>query len=169
LNFRFAFPRTLLVLVSLLGGCAWGYAGKDSKPTETQTKQDDGVVVVTLKKPDQPQQKDKPIVDTPCGIEAFSVSRFDEERMIVHTIDCVSRAVVNTSTTSLSQPYNTLVSAGYPKGRWYVVVDPAGTSDEIGNTVLLKLSREFEIEFYGRDTASGLLVYLFLDEVRAPN
>lgn len=165
LNFRFA----ALGLVFLLGGCAWGYAGKETKSTETTTQPDDGgVVVVTLKKRDQTTQRDKATIDSPCGIDKFKVSKFNEETMTSHLIDCQSKAVVDTSDVSMTQPSSTLVSAGYPKDKWYVVVDPSGESEEIGNTVLLKLSREFDIEFYGQDTNSGMLVYLFLDEVRAP-
>lgn len=153
----------LLLVMFVLSGCAWGYAGKEKVQSSPPPEPESNVEIVkVVKKPEKAEEPAPPT--SPCGVDSFQIFRFNTEQITNKTIDCNAKSVTDTSSASLAQPASSMVSAGYPQDRWYFVVDPKGEETAaINNTVLLKLSQEYDVEFYGRDASTGLLVYLFLD------
>lgn len=167
----------LLLLFSLLTtmSCAYGYAGQEAKTrTDPRDETKTNTRVVTMKEKDDGDEK-KPDDDppepekntSPCGIPSFEIYYFTGSTKVTKTIDCAERAVSDIQRTPMGETtYVDAKAAGLPEGTWYILVDPKGIrANYLNNDHLLKLSREFEIEYFGRDASRDLLVYLFKEEL----
>lgn len=167
-------PRNFRAIVFLLlsSSCAYGYAGKEAKKrSEREYKPTVKVTVREAeedpdeKEPDEPPPEPKK-PESPCGTPTFQIFYYTGSTQVVKTVDCKQRSVVDIAQTEIpSATYENQQSAGLPEASWYLLVDPKGQrADVLNNSQLLKLSREFSIEYYGRDTARDLLVYLYQQE-----
>lgn len=152
-------------------GCAYNYAGQEGKtrPKVQTTQQDAQVVTLEGEKEASPVVEQSPDVlpDSPCLIKTLDVQFFDASSQVTRTIDCQTRQVVNVTRVPMGETTHQERRAdGLPEGRWFFLVDPTGTRANFpNNAALLKVSQVFEIEFYGRESSKGLLVYLFLEEL----
>lgn len=167
-------PRLSIALAVLaLSGCAYGYAGQKGRDRVEPTEETN-VAVVEVKKTDAPEEDEAaeaeapPTPESPCGVDTFDIHFYSDGAQVTKTIDCVSRKIVNVSRTPMAQShYMKARAAGLPEAAWYILVDPKGTrGDTLNNTALLKLSLVFEIDYFGRDANSELLVYLYDDQPR---
>ncbi|MEZ4462355.1 MAG: hypothetical protein R3E66_22045 [bacterium] len=161
--------RALMIFIMFLASsCAYNYAGKEGKvapePRETQDSR-----VVELKTEPEVVVEDPPKVvsNSPCSTPTIDLQFFDASTQVVRTLDCNTRKFLNVKRTPLGETtYQERRASGLPEARWYFLVDPTGTRTNYpNNDVLLKVSQNFKIEFYGRETGKGLLVYLFLEEL----
>ncbi len=164
-----SFRRTACLFVLLQASCAYSYAGKEGKVRSEPRREQDTRVVELKTDPavEQAPEQEEPIKSTsPCLAPTLALHYFDATTQVVRTLDCTSRKFANISRTPLGEStYQDRRSAGLPEARWYFLVDPTGTkADYPNNDVLLKVSQNFKIEFYGRETGKGMLVYLFLEE-----
>lgn len=169
-------PWFALLVAFAFSGCAYGYAGKEGK-RRSEREYKPRVKVVTIKespddedpKPDEdkPDKPDKPdAVTSPCGTPTFEIFYYSGSTQVTKTVDCLRRSIVDVKRTPIGESaYSEAQSAGLPEGSWYLLVDPkGGRGDFLNNAQLLKLSREFSIEYYGHDTSRDLLVYLYQQE-----
>lgn len=161
------------IVVWLLSGCAYGYAGKEGKrPAEREYEP--SVKVVTVKddpgdeaaddtEPPQPPPAEP---ESPCGTPTFEIFYYSGTTQVIKTIDCIKRTIVDVQRTPIAQDaYSRAQADGLPEESWYLLVDPRGTrAGVLSNAQLLKLSRVFAIDYYGRDTGRDLLVYLYQQE-----
>ena len=161
----------LTLLIMFASGCAYGYAGQEGKTrAERQYKPTVKVVTVEEAPDDEPEEETKneepAAVESPCGTPTFEIFYYSSSSKVQKTIDCSQRTVVRTNETTLGEAaYASAQSSGLPESSWYVLVDPKGVRSEyLNNAQLLKLSRQFTIEYFGRDAARDLLVYLYQDE-----
>jgi hypothetical protein len=157
-------------------GCAYGYAGQEGK---NRAKRPDPKNVRVVEVDDREgsttpdNEADEPIPvepepeSSPCGVETFVVEQFSPEGALRKTIDCRTRSLADVERVPLSDnAYQTRKNNGYPVGKWYIVVDPKSVADGVlNNDNLLQMSREFELDFHGRDSESGKLIYLFMSPV----
>lgn len=145
--------------------CAYNYAGKEGK-VRTEPKKDQNTQVVTLDK-DKEDAAPPKTDDSPCGVKQFPVHFYNATTSMTRTVDCVERTVVNVDRAPMGESiYNNQKTSGLPEDRWYIEVDPKGLRAAfLNNQQLLKLSREFNIEFHGRDADRGLLIYIFLEDL----
>jgi hypothetical protein len=170
--------RIPLILCLLLTGCAYGYAGQEAKtrtdPRDQPKKSNVRVVEVSEKEKEASDDETAgeappPAEDTsPCGVDTFDIYYFTGSTQVTKTIDCIERKVTNVNRTPMGETtYVDAKAAGLPEGSWYILVDPkAIRANYLNNDHLLKLSREFEIEYFGRDASRDLLVYLFKEELQ---
>ncbi len=169
-----SFRTSIIAFAALITcSCAYGYAGKEGKRVEEpQTKT--SVKVVTVEETESTVVEETPAVEeppgpqSPCGVRTFQVEYYDPSKRQVKTIDCVTRSVVDSREEPvLEARFAEWKSAGLPDSQWYVLVDPKGARPSyLDNSTLLKLSRQFSIDYYGRDASRDLLVYLYQEEVR---
>ncbi len=155
----------VFVLAATQFACAYNYAGKEGK-VRTEPKKDQNPQVVTLDK-DKDQQPPPAADDSPCGIKQFAVHFYNSTTSMTRTVDCAKRTVVSVDRAPMGESiYNSQKMSGLPEDRWYIEVDPKGLRAAfLNNQQLLKLSREFNIEFHGRDSDRGLLIYIFLEDL----
>lgn len=157
-----------------VASCAWGYAGKPTeKSAETKEKDDPNVVEVdeqegssadeqTSEKADQKDGRNSDAgEESPCGVEDFEVHYFDASTRVTKKIDCVEREVLSVNRSPISRKQlRTAKDAGLPEDTWYLLVDPKGLRAKfLTNDQLIKISREFDIQFLGRDEQRNLLIY----------
>ncbi len=156
-------------LILFLSGCAYNYAGNEGKvrkePVErTQTE------VVELKQTSTPADEAREALEpestSKCGIEVFTTYYYDATTQVERQVRCDDKTVVEVKRKPLGESlYTDRKKLGYPEETWFILVDPRGVkAAHLNNDHLLKLSREFRIEFHGR-AADGLLVYLFHEKV----
>ncbi len=159
----------LLLFTIATSGCAYGYAGKEAK-RRSEREYKSNVKVVTIKEaPDEPDEPDPPKPTEPesaCGRPTFEIFFYTSTSQLTKTVDCDKRTVVDTQNTTIHEAaYAEAQSAGLPEAVWYLLVDPKGARPNyLNNAQLLKLSRGFSIDYYGRDAARDLLVYLYQQE-----
>lgn len=157
-------------LAVIFSGCAYNYAGQESKPRSQAKPQQDAQIVTLEQGEDQVQQ---PIAEPevapeyPCVVKTLDVQYYDATSLVTRTIDCQTKQVVNVARVPMGETtHQERREEGLPEGRWYFLVDPTGTrANYPNNAALLKVSQIFKIEFYGRESSKGLLVYLFLEEL----
>lgn len=158
----------ILLLVFALAGCAYNYAGNEGKVRKEPVQNTQSKVVELQKgtNAEEPEVEQVPESTSPCGIEQFSTYYFDATTQVERTIDCASKTVVEVKRKPLGESlHSDRKSLGYPEDSWYILVDPRGVKAAyLNNDHLLKLSKEFRIEFHGR-AKNGLLVYLFHEEI----
>lgn len=162
----------LLFTVCVLCGCAYSYAGKDGKTREEESIRQD-VKVVEIKKDEKEKKNDslKPmqtskVSDSPCGIAKFSIFFYEKGSRVEKVIDCKARKVVETKQDGFETAlYDDAQASNIPAKTWYFLVDPHGNQTTVTNEHLIKLSREFQIEFFGRHEKKNLLIYTFLDSL----
>ena len=166
-------PQFLVLLVAL-SGCAYGYAGQEAK-TRTEKEVKPSVKVVEVKEDpddeggdtDETETTEPAEPESPCGTRTFDIFYYTSSTRVTKTLDCVERSVANVERTPMGETtYIDAQAAGLPEGSWYLLVDPKGVrANYLNNDQLLRISREFEIEYFGRDSERGLLVYLFQEEI----
>lgn len=162
----------LLACGVLLSGCGYGYAGQEgNRRSQREYKQSTRVITVREQPPEpvKPEPEPEPEPESPCGTPTFDIFFYQASNQVKKTVDCERRAVVDTQQTPLAQAsYASAREAGLPESTWYLLVDPKGQADGVlTNAQLLKLSREFAIEYYGKESSRDLLVYLYQqDDVR---
>lgn len=164
----------------LTPACAYNYAGSEGK-VQKDPRPRQSVEVVKLKEAEESKEPDKDQppddapaptttadADSPCGVEHFTVFEFSSTREVQTVVDCESKRVVSRDESRIAgTPFARRRARGLPKDQAYILVDPYGKTDGIlTNDHLLKLSREFEIEFYTK-TQDGLLIYLFHEDTSA--
>lgn len=164
-----------LLLPLLLVGCANGYAGQEGRQRK-DPQQETNVRVVEVKDApsstngatDDAAEKPPAKAESPCGVDTFDIHFYGDGAHVTKTIDCVSRKIVDVSRTPMAESqFMQARAAGLPEAAWYILVDPRGNRQDIlDNTALLKLSLVFQIDYFGRDTSSDLLVYLYDDQPR---
>ncbi len=166
-----SFRRAACLLLILQTSCAYNYAGKEGKVrSEPRRGQDTRVVELKTDPAEEAAAKlaeqEQVVSTSPCLVPTLDLHYFDATSQVVRTMDCTTKKFVNVARTPLGEStYQERRSAGLPEARWYFLVDPSGTKANYpNNDVLLKVSQNFKIEFYGRETGKGMLVYLFLDE-----
>lgn len=183
------FLALLTATGALASSCAYDYAGQESKavaekepvvkpevvelegaPTSTQQ-----VEPAADSQPADSQQTNSPQSDpqqaepsSPCGVESFTIARFTPEGRVAKTIDCVQRKVVRVEREPMG--HSQLVEArqaGLPEGTWYLLVDPKGLRAKfLSNAELIELSKQFEVEYVGKDRRRNLAIYEYRDVVR---
>ena len=161
-------PRitSVLILIVALSSCAYGYAGKEAKRrSEREYKPTVKVTINENDKKEEQQDEPEPAKqpESPCGTPTFAIHFYSGSTEVTKTVDCTRRSVVDVKRSEIaSGAYADHQAAGLPEESWYLLVDPKSTRDGyLNNAQLLKLSREFAIEYYGRDTSRDLLVYLY--------
>lgn len=165
----------LLALFALASACAYGYAGQEGKERATDVQKNPTVKVVTVKdapaeKKDEQEPAKKTVEsakpESPCGVPTFQIYYYTNASRVTKTIDCTARKIVDVQESPMAEAnYAEARSAGLPEASWYVLVDPKGLrADYLDNANLLKLSRQFQIDYYGRDSGRDLLVYLYNDD-----
>lgn len=159
----------LYILAFALSGCAYSYAGQDGKSRDESSKKQD-VKIVEVKPAENPQETEpEPVTnldpDSKCGIARFSIHFIEETATREKVIDCETKAVVETKQPGPAN-YEQAVASNLPTKTWYFLVDPHGAgATELNNDHLIKLSRQFEIEFFGRHQTKNLLIYTFLEKI----
>ena len=166
--------RFFLSICFLFTSCAYGYAGQEGKQRSEETIRQD-VKVVEVKKVETKPVDDKtaPVrtskmdPDSPCGISRFSIYFYERGSRVEKVIDCKARKVVDTKREGFEPAlYEEAVASNIPQQTWYFLVDPHGGGNaELSNDHLIRLSREFQIEFFGRHEKRNLLIYTFLDKL----
>jgi len=161
-------------LLALTTACAYGYAGKEGKERTSERRTKPSVTVVTVKEsPDEPDDEpEKSVVakadepESPCGVRTFQIHYYTNSSHVTKTVDCIARSIVDSQEAAMGEGrYADARSAGLPEGSWYILVDPKGVrGDYLDNANLLQLSRQFRIDYYGRDAGRDLLVYLYNDD-----
>lgn len=171
---RLSITLVCLTLVPFLSGCAYGYAGQKGRDRVEPTEETN-VAVVEVKETEVPEESEptaepaEPTApESPCGVDTFDIHFYGDGAHVTKTIDCVSRKIVDVSRTPMAESqFMQARAAGLPEAAWYILVDPRGNRQDIlDNTALLKLSLVFQIDYFGRDTSSDLLVYLYDDQPR---
>lgn len=176
---RLVFVATL---VTLAAGCAWGYAGEDSKVvTEPQAPQHTEVVKLdqSPQAKQQPHDQDSTASASsdqsasadqglPCGVATFTIERFTAEKRELKTINCVERTVVHVERTPMgATQLQAARDAGYPEGQWFLLVDPKGLRAKyVSNAELIKISKQFHVHYLDKDREHNLLIYEYKDLVR---
>lgn len=160
--------RIVLALFFVASSCAYGYAGQEGK-RRTEKENNPSVKVVEIKEgpaDDEKEPEPEPKPESPCGATTFHIFYYTDSTQVTKTVDCMQRAVVDIQRTPIGETtYVDARAAGLPESSWYLVVDPKGIrANFLNNAQLLKLSREFSIEYYGRDSSRDLLVYLYQQE-----
>ena len=155
----------------LLSSCAYNYAAEQNEG-ETTSERQQSSKVVTLKEGPEETQPPKPVtppeMESPCGVEQFTIYFFDSTSQIEKKIDCTTKKVVDTKQSKVDAAlFKSQQNDNLPPGTWYLLVDPAGANiSYISNQSLLKLSQQFQIEFFGRHESKNLLVYSYLESVK---
>ncbi|QDG54177.1 hypothetical protein FIV42_26570 [Persicimonas caeni] len=134
---------------------------KESPQTDGTTQQHSQVVRSTS----EPAQAEP---SSPCGVDTFTITRYSPEGRVAKTIDCVERRVVNVKREPMG--HSQLVEArqaGLPEGNWYLLVDPKGLRAKyLSNAELIKISKQFDVEYVGKDRQRNLAIYEYRDVVR---
>ena len=162
--------RLLLIAAILFSGCAYGYAGKEAKRRSEREYKPTVRVITVKEEPEEPKEKPKPVEPdpnaSPCGRPTFDIYFYSASRQAKKTVDCARRAVVDVKEGEFDGTTQAEArAANLPEGSWYLLVDPKGARPAyLNNAQLLRLSREFSIEYYGRDVRRDLLVYLYQQE-----
>ena len=174
---RTQLKTSLLIAVSALAcSCAWGYAGEDGKVV-VEDQPEANAQVVEFEGSAEP--KDKPVVqtsneptetepDSPCGVDVFTLERYTPEGRVIKAVDCVQRKAVSVKREPMSHAQlEQARAAGLPEGSWYLLVDPKGLRAKyLSNAELIKISKQFEVEYLRKDRQRNLLIYEFRDAVR---
>lgn len=161
----------VLVILALLPStdCAYNYAGQEGKVHNDPREPQDSRVVELKAEPvaEIAPDPEPPKTNSLCIIQTLDLHFYDAAAQLTRTLDCTTKKVTQVHRTPLPQAtYEAKRQAGLPEGRWYFLVDPTGTQTTYpNNDVLLKVSQNFKIEFFGRESGKGLLVYLFLEEL----
>ena len=153
--------RTILTFCALstLTACGWGYAGKTYKNQTEDYKQQ--VVIVEEKTPPPPV-----VSNEPCKTSTFTVHFLEEKHRSTKSIQCTTGQILsitrdNISTVELQRAR----IDNLPLKQWYLLVDPNFKGYRRPNTItndeLLGLKRLYNIEFFQRQSSTGLIVYLF--------
>ncbi|MFB6373283.1 MAG: hypothetical protein ABEN55_09260 [Bradymonadaceae bacterium] len=177
----------LVCLVLTVANCAWGYAGQSDRDEATESETDDASAVEIRDengddKSDAEGERqatgesgepDSPVDGTgtagasadgetsPCGIETFEIHYFDDSTQVTKRIHCARRKVVSVKRSPMTQKkLRSAEQSGLPEGTWYVLVDPKGVrSSFLTNDQLIRISREYDLQFLGRDESRDLLIY----------
>lgn len=168
----------LVALSSLLvfagAGCAWNYAaGTDSGEESEQTepaREDPNVVQIetdsnggSSANSTQTGGGDAGAEDSssPCGQRTFEIHSYDESTRTTKRIDCRHRKIVSVNRAPIDEEQLEVAErAGLPKSTWYVLVDPKGLRSEyLTKDQLMRIQREFDLRFLGRDDERQLLIY----------
>lgn len=168
----------ILGLFAVTASCAYGYAGSEGKKRSTEKHVNQSVKVVEVKEQDEEAdgeeepERDAPTETTeaasPCGVETITLFYYTSSIRKTKSLDCASRTTANVEETAIaSSAFDEARKAGLPEGSWYLLVDPKGARpDFLNNDQLLKISRRFTIEYFGRDSARDLLVYTFDEQIQ---
>ncbi len=168
--------RNLILPLLVATGCAYGYAGQEGK-NRTKRPEADNVKVVSVEEDADKQNSNEPVEElptepvepegSPCGVETFVVEQYAPDALMRKTLDCRSRDLVNLERVPLSDSaFQRMKTSGLPVGKWYILVTPKSVKDGVlNNDNLLQMSREFELDYHGRESTEGRLVYLFLSPV----
>lgn len=171
----------LLTAALLLSGCAYGYAGQEGQRREEPEQKTNTRVVEVREGPDPNEEQEEEGGDqdatafeestqaeSPCGVRVFDIFHYSGSTQVKKTVDCLDRAITDVQRTPMKEAsYVDARAAGLPEDTWYILVDPKGVrADYLNNAQLLRLSRQFEIEYFGRDASRDLLVYLYQDDVK---
>ncbi len=166
------FPEALacILIVALVAGagCAPGHAGQSS--AESPPGGDEQAAEPSSESTDAGQSEhqtkvgesgENPDEASACGVETFQLHFFDESTRITQTVDCKEREVVEVRRSSFDQKRRKAAeNAGLPRNTWYLLVDPKGLRpDFLSDEQIIRLSREYDLRFLGRDTDRGLLIY----------
>lgn len=166
-------PRIALFILALFvhTACSYGYAGREGQ-RRSEREYKPTVPVVTINedpddadaKPTKPAEPAEP--ESPCGRATFEIFYYTGSTQVTKTVDCLRRSVVDVKRGDIPEDtYARAQSSGLPEASWYLLVDPTGEQPTfLNNAQLLKLSRQFSIDYYGRDTTRNLLVYLYQQE-----
>ena len=153
--------KTTLAFSLLLSvtACGWGYAGKTYK-NQTDDYQEK-VVVVEAKTPPPPV-----VSNDPCKLSSFTIHFLEEQHRSTKTVQCNSGQVIGITRDGISDVELQRARVdNTPLKQWYLLVDPNFKGYRRPNTItndeLLGLTRLYNIEFYQRQSTSGLIVYLF--------
>lgn len=172
------YHATLTLFICLItSGCAYNYAGQEGK--NRQKRPDPKNVEVVSVEEDEEAKRDTETDESvptdpvepeasPCGVEKFDVHQYAADGLMKKTIECRSGDTVDVERVPLSDnAYQRMKDDGYPPGKWYIVVEPRSVADGVlNNDHLLQMSREFEIDYFGRIDGGDQLVYLFLSPVQ---
>lgn len=156
--------KLFLLLALAASGCAYSYAGKEGKVQKDPIVRQDTAVVSLVKDKERP--KPKPSTNI-CGTDTFLIHFHNATTSITKTIDCIDRVVLKVDQQAATQAeYRHKITAGLPHDQWFIEVDPKGlTQGVLNNDQLLKISRQFEIDFFGKDSQRNLLIYIFLSDL----
>lgn len=167
LPFRTVFAAMLAAVYT--SACAWGHANQseenrrpddrnaESAVTRAKPGADDGERPGPAT-PARPESRDEPI---DCTVETFAVHYYDEDERVTKQISCEDREVLGVQRAALGAEQRRVArEAGLPGETWYLLVDPEGAHpDVLDRRELLEISREFDVQFIGRDAERGLLIY----------
>ena len=169
----------LILLAALLvpTGCAYNYAGQEGDEEEQKQTATEDPNVVQIEEKESSDRSSDDSDDAPdgqeeeaaskepdsesCGVELFKIYYYDASTQITKKIDCDHREVVSVNRSPISQTKRQSAdSSGLPEQTWYLLVDPKGIRAKfLTNDELVKISREFNIQFLGRDQTRNLLIY----------
>jgi hypothetical protein len=179
---RASFGLLFLAALILPAGCAYNYAGQEGEEQQQREVTEDPNVV-QIDDGEQSDGSDDPDGDeesteaegdpaesaestsgepnSGCGVEVFEIHYYDASTQITKKIDCQGREVVSVNRSPISQSKRQAAdSSGLPEETWYLLVDPKGIRAKfLTNDQLITISREFDIQFLGRDQKRNLLIY----------
>lgn len=155
-----------------LSACAWSYASQRDEPGSKKKREAEPKVVDVPGPSEDDSSKRKPSAapDGPdagprepvqCAVETFDVHFYDESERVTKRISCKHREVVDVQRSAVTEAQLKVArEAGLPEETWYILVDPEGTRSKfLSRQELLEVSREFDVQFLGRDAERQLLIY----------
>lgn len=155
---------TLVLFVTSLAGCGWGYAHETYKADGRKMESETVVVTPAARINTEVVERD------PCEVGTLTLFKVEERGRSVKQIRCETKQVVSLDRSEISESeYRDYRMKNVPVGKWYVLVDPHSTASKGGDTMsndnLLGVSTKYALKYYEKLGGTEFLIYTLESDV----